>query len=274
MVASFSDFRHLWALFKDEFVTHGNNTVNMRKIPLILTFLLIAFANVRSVQASSLVTVREDGEIILNVLADSDSILEIRTGSTLEVIGGIFRDDGEFGDKISLELKNGKASLSVLKGKEERSFEITGENEDLVEIIERTKGEKVKIGLVDGMFTLNQRGVIVRTPFSVEIDATRDKLSVKTPSGLRLLSILPYEALQVVRRARIIDILTPGVENIVLTEGSRGELHYKITGNKIIVPFNLFTYKVPIEAQVSASTGEVINIDQPLWFKVFDFLFT
>jgi hypothetical protein len=51
------------------------------------------------------------------------------------------------------------------------------------------------------------------------------------------------------------------------------KLAYEIAGDRIVNLFNIYKYAVPVKVQVSASTGEIISIDQPTWLKVVSFLF-
>ena len=63
-----------------------------------------------------------------------------------------------------------------------------------------------------------------------------------------------------------------GVDNkLNIIENDR-ELSYEVGGERVINLFNIVEYSVPVTVQVSASTGEILLVDQPTWLKVLGFL--
>jgi len=60
--------------------------------------------------------------------------------------------------------------------------------------------------------------------------------------------------------------------NIELIEKDK-ELQYVIAGEKVFDILGLMEYSVPVTTFISASTGEILSIDSPTWFKYIKFLF-
>lgn len=219
---------------------------------------------------ASLLVIQGDGKIIWNVLSDESQIaLEIPKSSFIEV-KKVARNDVLEDSFVSLTKDNEKISLVVRSDNEDRELNLTGQNQDIIEIEERPETQKVVIGLKDSKFSLEQKGIVALTEYPIQVDAKSAKLSVTTESGNKFLSILPYGAVESVLRAKIINRLS---DSRVEISESGSELQYKISGEKVFNLFNIFEYAIPVTAFVSASTGEVLLIDSPTVFKYLKFLF-
>jgi hypothetical protein len=237
-----------------------------------LIFLLFCFLTPPSVNAG-LVLIDKQGEIVWRVLSSQDYIaLGIPKRETIEVKELAEKTTPSSDAKISLKRSGEKVFLNVESEGEEKELDVTNYEEELVEIEERGESQTVRIGVLDEKFSIEQRGVIALTHFPINIDSKSAELSVVTPSGARFLSMLPYGAVESVLRARVINKLTED-RKINLSEGDRGELLYTISGFRLIDVFDILSYPVDVTVKVSASTGEIVNIDQPLWLKVFGFIF-
>ncbi len=243
----------------------------MKKILLISVFLFFLFPQPAR---ASLITVNQKGEVVLKVLSSQDEIaLGIPKRDFLEVKEMAVGLPAVSNPKISLQKSEGKVLLKVQTDSSQTSLDVSGWTEDVVEIEEREETKKLAIAIKKDKFSIKQEGVVVLTDYPISINPQKNQLSVETPSGNRFLSILPIEAAQSLLRARIISRLFLNNE-AVLTENERGELIYVISGEKTINLFNLFDYSVPVTAQVSALTGEVVLVDQPVWLKILGFLFS
>jgi hypothetical protein len=246
----------------------------MRKLLFLFSFLVCLFAFSSEVEATSLISINKEGEVIFNVLSSKDEIaLGIPKRELLEVREIAAGSSASFNSRISLTKQEDKLLLKVKTNEGEKDLDVTNWEEDIVEIEERGEVKKVIIGLVGDKFKLEQEGVIVLTDYPINIDPTKNELSVLTPSGSRFISVLPIEAVESLLRARAMNRFKVD-KKVQLTESERGELIYVIEGERVINVFNLLTYSVPIRAKVSALTGEIIFIEQPLWLKVLGFLLT
>ena len=235
---------------------------------LATTLLLL----VTSEALASLVVVQKDGKVVINVLSTEDSIeLEIPRRDFLEV-KNIAEDTPDPEAKISLAKEDGKFKLNVSSKSGEKSLDVTNYSDEIVEIEERPALERIRIGVSDNQFTIEQKGVVARTDYEINIDPKTAGLTLTTPSGLRFLSILPYNALQGALRAKIINRFANEARILIVEVGR--ELTYELAGERVINLFNVIKYSVPVKASVSASTGEILSVDQPTWLKVLGFLFS
>jgi len=235
---------------------------------LFTLLLLFSPSEVRA----SLVNVEKDGSVILNVLASESSLaLEIPKRDSLLVNQTAVSDVPNHA-QISLIEEDGKLQLSVVTDEGLKYLDVTNYKDNVVEIEERSATQKVQIGIVDGKFSIMQNGIIAVTAFPINIDPKNAQISVSAPSGVRYLAILPLEAYQGLLRSKAINKM--GVGNMEIKESERGEITYVVPGEKVLNIFRLMDYAVPVSATVSASTGEIISIDEPPWLRVLGFVFS
>lgn len=236
----------------------------MRKILFFITFaLLFYFFGTTGAQAS-IITVDKTGKITVKVLAESSEL----------AIKDIKVDGSEgAGSAISLSKENGKFALNVVSSEGEKTLDVTELGGDLIEIEERPEVKRVNIGLSHGMFTIQQEDIVATTNFPISINPETAKIALLTPSGQKFLSILPRDAFESGLRAKSISKLQEGT-NLALVEAGGKELLYQIEGEKTINVFNLLSVDVPVRASISAFSGEVVSLEQPVWLKVLGFMFS
>lgn len=245
--------------------------MRIQKILLLpfLVLLLLFFLSATSVKAS-LVTIDEEGRVIINVLSAEESIeLEIPRSEYLEIkdIAAVTPDPDA---KITLAKADGKVKLNVSTSSGDKSLDVTNYKEEIVEIEERPEVERLVIGVSEGKFTIEQRGVVAETDFDINIDPASAGLTLETPSGFSYLSIFPRQAVNSVLRSKIINRI--GGDSTLKIIETDSELSYEVAGDKVINLFNLIEYPVPVKVRVSASTGEILSIDQPTWLRIIRFL--
>lgn len=218
---------------------------------------------------AQLLVVRKDGEVVWKVLSsESETVLPIPRASRIEIKD--LPSAGTAEPRITLSKKGEKISMLVDEGVYEKELDISQWKDKVVELEERAEIQKLTIELLDDRFAIRQRGVVALTDYPINIDPKRAELSVETESGVRIVSILPFQAAESLLRAKLVTNIR---ERMELLEKER-ELTYKIGGVKIINLFNLYRFPVNIEAEVSASTGEILSYDSPIWYKVIGFLFS
>ena len=173
----------------------------------------------------------------------------------------------------TLQVKSVAEGVAVANGKIELSNAGTiNTKEDLVEVEARGNSNDLKIAASGNEFNIGENGIVASTAFPITIDPVKNELSVTTSSGERVVTVLPYEAALVVKRGKFIDDINSN--QITLSEDSKGELQYLIKGERNINLFNLATIKADVSSNVSASTGEILKLDEPQWLRLFGFLFS
>lgn len=243
----------------------------MRKLFFSILFAQFLIFIQPSVVKASLLIIKEDGEIVWKVLSEEAGVsLEIPRHSFLEVKEAV--DTKPATDAVVSLTKDGRRiNLVVLSENEMRELDVTGVSDDLVEIEERAEIQRIVIGVSDDMFSLEQKGVKALTVFPIKVDTKTAELSVKTPSGNRLLSILPFQAVETLLRSKL---LSKVADNKIEIIESQRELQYQIKGEGVLDFFGIFSYPVSITSNVSASTGEILTFEAPVWYKMVVHLFT
>lgn len=232
-------------------------------VPILFFFLFLFSA---SDVSASLLTIKKDDQIILKVLGDQASIDLKESSSNFdlkEVINKVIDKDNQ----ISLTKESGKIALKV-GGEEE--INVTNMEENLIEVEERPKVKKMTIKLKDGKFMIEQNGVSALTDRAINIDPSRNKFLIDTSDGRKFLTVFPYDAAQSILRTRILNQIDNAPFEITEKDN---KVYYVINGEKVIKLLSFYDIKIPITAEVSASTGEVVSIDNPEWLKFISFLF-
>lgn len=223
-----------------------------------LFFLLVA----RPIQAAML-TYTNDGEVYWNVLGLSDSTLEVK-----KVVDKLVS-----GAQTAVILSNNQGTVRLSYGKDaDKEINLTGYEQDIVEIEGRESAKKIFIRASEGGFLIREGMVTATTAFPIKINSPENKLAVSTSTGERFLAVSPFDAVSQIVRTKIISPFTEDA-TISLVERPEGEVAYVIDGKKEIQLFNIFLIEVPVTAEVSAVSGNLIDVNQPLWYSVVDFLF-
>lgn len=237
----------------------------MRRISLIVFVVPLAllFVSPNPAKAGSLAVVNKDGNVTINVLA-SESFLALSVPERGELGVKNVADEGVSSENISLSKENNIISLRV---GDEKEFDVTSWKENIIEIEERPDTKSIKIELFENKFKIESGGIYALTELPITIDPSKNKFSVTTPTGDRYVSILPSDAAETVLRAKVLSETQKGMD---LLEES-GVLSYMVKGDKKVNLFDFYNFAVPVTAQVSASTGEIMSIDQPPWLRVLNF---
>lgn len=243
----------------------------MKKI-LSFTVLILLFGLFFPVSISAkLLTIKGDGEVVWSVLSSGTDVnLEIPKASYIEVKEAAKVKPAKDA-KILLQKDGEKISMVVNAEEYEKELDVTNWEDSVIEIEERPEMQQVVINVVDGRFAIEQKGVVAFTEYPINIDSKTAKLSVTTESGDRLVSVLPYNAVETLVRTRIITRITDA--GVDLVEEER-ELTYKVNGEKLLNLFDIYEHPVQMGIAVSASTGEIVDIEAPVWYKAISFLFT
>jgi hypothetical protein len=240
----------------------------MRKVCFVLVAVFSLFVLSTKSADASLLRFNRDGTLQWNVLGLNDSVdaayesaMEVKKIADKVVSGGSI--------PVSISNEDGKVFLSY-GADDSAPVDITGYESEIVEIEEKDAPRTISIAATPSGFAIKQRGITAETSYPINITSPENKLSLTTNSGERFLTILPYEAVNLIIKTNIISTVVGG--QVTLVEKDEGEMAYVVRGEKHIVLFNVFAFQVPVNVEVSATSGTVLNIDQPLWYSVVDFL--
>lgn len=234
---------------------------------VFLAFFLFIFENTAN---ASLILIEKNGDLTWNVLSEQDALnLETPKYSSLELKKIA---DENIGNTSSVSLKKTAEgiTLSVDSENTKKEMNISDFSEEIIEIEGRPELKRIGIYSEEGNFVLKQSGVKAKTQFPLTVDAKTANLYLSTMSGNKYLSIMPYDAVVNLLRAKLLSSLPE--KTIEIVEINR-ELQYKIEGQKTFSLFDIFKYNLPLTAYVSASTGEVLDVEAPGWFKVIRLFF-
>lgn len=233
---------------------------------VFVVFFLAGFIFCASPAKAALVTFTDSGQAQWNVLALTDnaeeSILEVRqiastTPSSSNVSVSLFND----GKTVLLQYGDGN---------DEKKVDLSDYEEEIIEIEERYSPRKLAILAHEDGFAIKQLGITALTTYPVKVSSEKNRLSVVTPTGERVLKVMPHEAVSQVIRSNILTNVS-GSGQVLLEEGSEGEVEYLLKGKKDVILFKVFLIEVPISVRVSALSGNIMEIDQPIWYSLIGF---
>jgi len=241
----------------------------MKFVAVFITSVLLVLSFSKNTFASLLV-VNKQGQVSWNVLSfTTDGKPEIPQSLSLEIKQSELNSQDE--TRLALVKDGENLNLKVLSGSSERNLNVGDVKDKVIEIEERPESQRVAFGILGNTFSIVQRNVSATTQFPININPKSAKVSVTTKSGERYLAIFPYEAYQSALRAKV---LSGQTEMMNLNEDIDGVLVYKIPGEKSINFFDIYTLSMPVVANISAQTGEVVSTEAPVWFKIISYILT
>lgn len=149
---------------------------------------------------------------------------------------------------------------------------------------ERTETDPVRIELRNklnietrnGAFEIEDGPVLVRTRAAIRVDSQTGELSVVTPSGERVVSVLPEQAVTRLIENGIIDSVQTapvlGGETHIELQAEGENVSYKLMGVKAKRFLGLFPVNITKELTVSPETGEVVDVTQPFVSRILELL--
>lgn len=182
---------------------------------------------------------------------------------------------------------------------------------DIVEVEESAQMRGVRVRARGNALEVEHRRIGAITHFPLSVNTETNELTVTTPAGSRVVTVLPDQAVANMLSSNIFDFLlsreaepppgptapsgptgltgiapegptgivapgpeTPEVEEEIELAEENGVLVYRMRGIKRAEFLGLFPFQFLVEATVSAETGELITVDQPPFYRFFNFLFT
>lgn len=116
--------------------------------------------------------------------------------------------------------------------------------------------------------TIQQGSTKVTTSLPLQIDTLTHSLSVPSPDQSARVSVLPAEALQGIVNKGLLNTQGVNQAKIDLTKDANG-VNYTVQSEKKGKLFGIFSIQSPVQVKLSAQTGKVTKISQPLLFNLF-----
>lgn len=242
----------------------------MKRTAFLITF--ISFLVFPSIVSASVVKITKEGEVVSQILGAHDEIsLSIPQNDDLSIVN-IAGGSADPKASVFIAKADFGTNVNISNGRKNESYQIEGDK-DLVEIEERAEKERVLISSQGRSFLIRQKGFTAETSYEIQVDPTSAHVSLQAPSGLRYLAVLPREALDTLLKAKIINKFN-ALTSAKISENTENDLVYEIAGAKALTFFNIYTHSVPVTTTISATTGEIVDIDQPFWLPLVGTLFS
>ncbi len=178
-------------------------------------------------------------------------------------------------DRVEIETQNNEDE----DREEENEMEDEIEDEDIEDedefeseiertIKEGTVSSKIKIRSGNNKFEFEEESgkIRVRTNFPLSVNPTTRELTVSTPAGVRIVAVLPEKAISNMIEAGFVTT----AEATTLSTGGEGELVYEVEGIKEEKLLGLFKINLRRRVSVSATTGDVVTINQTTSNQILD----
>lgn len=184
-------------------------------------------------------------------------------------------EDSETSGKTENEIENENDENETPEPEETLEPDETPEPEEFeeeseIEVKDGTIESKIKIRNGKNKFEFQQEGAkfSVESDFPLSVNPITRELTVDTPAGIRIVAILPQQAVDNMLAAGIVT-MTTGVN---LKTESDGSLSYDIDGTKNEKLLGIFDIAVQKNLIISAQTGQVLTVNQSTFSKILDFL--
>ncbi|RJR28138.1 hypothetical protein C4564_06280 [Candidatus Microgenomates bacterium] len=234
----------------------------MRSVIVAIVFVLM-FSFSTNHSAAALLEVDSTGEVKWNILAyESDTPrMEIRATA-----------DNSKSNLISLNKLDHGFVLTATENGQEKTLDVDGYRENVIEIEAVEAPRKLSLSVGDSEIKILQNGITAKTSMEVQFNAQENTIGFVTSSGVQYLSVLPAQAVDQLVRANIVTTL-PSSGEIELSQ-VEGALVYNIQGQRELKISKLFNLPVDVSATVSASSGSILDVNQPIWATVLSILFS
>lgn len=194
------------------------------------------------------------------------------------------------GDQIEVLSPLGREQVEAIEGVE------------VVEIEESAQMRGVKVRVRGDALEIEHRRIGALTHFPLSVNTETNELTVTTPTGSRVVTVLPDQAVANMLQSNIFDFLLsqrPPLESFIESEGPEGPtgivapepetpevvedielaeeagvLTYRMRGVKQAKFLGFLPFQFLVEAAVSAETGELVSLEQPSFYRFFGFLFS
>lgn len=171
--------------------------------------------------------------------------------------------------RVKFEIKDNKVKIEtrVKEAEDEVELEDEAEDEAVDQAEAELEDEDIKIATAPGRIALVNKRVGALSNFPISIDPTTRQLTVTTPAGIKVLTVLPQKAIDNMLAAKVMtdvvgeksDDELASIPSLVKLEVKDGVLVYKAKGTKTHKLLGFIPIKTGVEAFVSAENGQVVE---------------
>ncbi len=243
-------------------------SLDMRRL-IVSSIIGLLYLSLAHPVHANYVTITNDGEIVTNVLSDTDEQI-MKKGKPEKIdVTRVGEHELSTNPTVSLSKQDDKLQILVANAEGTKTLALPEKQDSLVEIEERPEIQRISIGFVDNQFSVRQRGFTALTNFPLTVDAKNARIVATTTTGDTFISVLPLEAVQSMIRSGIVTSVT---DDMLTLQEEGNELQYKIKGEKIFSLLHIYDYAIPVEAYVSATDGTIKRIDSSTWYRFLNIL--
>lgn len=180
--------------------------------------------------------------------------------------------------RVKFEIENGKVKVEtkVKKAGSETELEDEAEEKALKETELELEKAGVRVATAPGQLALVNKRAGALSNFPLSVDPTTRQLTVTTPAGTKIVTVLPQQAIDNMLAAKVMDDVVSektennlaSVPNLVKLETENGVLGYKVKGTKNHKLLGLIPVQTAVEAFVSAENGQVVESTESLLGKI------
>lgn len=180
--------------------------------------------------------------------------------------------------RIKYEIENGKIKIETKVKEAGNEVELNNEEENnaINEVELELEKDDIKIATAPGQIALVNKKVGALSNFPISIDPTTKQLTVTTPAGTKVVTVLPQKAVDNLLASRVMnEVVSEKVTNslgsipdLVNLETKNGVLVYKVKGNRIHILLGFIPIKTGVEAIVSAENGQVMESTDSLLGRI------
>lgn len=195
----------------------------------------------------------------------------------------------EGGAKLRLERREDRTIIKLEDEKGEETELPEGTENEIFKIQERADKGQIRVSTLRDKFVFSRENMGAATTFPLSVNLQTNQLTVKTPAGEKVVSVLPDQAIKNMLAANVIDQVkglpftqdigkaatqagTALEEVVKLTATKEGILAYEIPGTKRTRFLGFINIEIPKTAVVSAETGALLGTQESLISKALDLL--
>ena len=193
-------------------------------------------------------------------------------------VGKVRTDIKEGKLRVKFETKEDKVQIQtkVKNEKNETELEAEAEHNAVDEMNTELEKHDVRISTSSGKLAIMNKRAGALSSFPLSVNPTTKELTVTTPSGSKVVTTLPQEAIDNMKASHIIDDLksedtTTGLgsaQDLVELKEQDGVLGYQMKGTKTHKFLGIIPVKTNVEAFVSAENGQVVSSTESLLGRI------